>query len=104
MSTLTVVSQSVSEFRDNATETLDRINKTGEAEILTVDGEVRAVILAPAVFEAMAAEVHLNEDVAMIQKSLKEIKNGQFQEAHVVFADIRKQLLAMKHAQENATQ
>ena len=40
--------QSLTDFRQNANQTLDRLGKTGEAEILTVNGEARAVLLSPA--------------------------------------------------------
>jgi hypothetical protein len=35
--------QSLTDFRLKAAETLERLNQTGEAEIITVNGEARAV-------------------------------------------------------------
>lgn len=52
--------QSVTAFRQNATETLDRLARTGEAEVLTVDGEARAVLLSPAAYDAMVREARLS--------------------------------------------
>jgi hypothetical protein len=44
-------SRPLSEFRQTPDETIDRLNQTGEAEILTVNGEPCAVLLSPAVYE-----------------------------------------------------
>ncbi len=50
----TVNTQSLTTFRAKIAETLDRVNQTGQAEIITVNGEARGVLLAPAVFDEMA--------------------------------------------------
>jgi hypothetical protein len=41
--------QTLSDFRDNADATIARLNQTGDAEIITVNGEACAVLLAPGV-------------------------------------------------------
>jgi PHD/YefM family antitoxin component YafN of YafNO toxin-antitoxin module len=92
--------QSLSEFRKKAAETIARLNRTGDAEILTVNGEARAVLLSPAVYDELAREAQLARDVAVIQQSLKEIKEGKGRPAKEVFADIRADLLAMKAARK----
>jgi len=88
--------QSLTDFRQKATETLDRLNKTGEAEILTVNGEARAVLLAPAVYDELAREAQLTRDVSMIRKAMREIDEGKGQEAGEFFSKLRSRLLAMK--------
>src|SRR5271156_6295529 len=90
--------QSLSEFRKKAAETIARLNRTGDAEILTVNGEARAVLMSPAVYDELAREAQLARDVAVIQRSLKEIKEGKGRPVKEVFADIRAELLAMKAA------
>jgi PHD/YefM family antitoxin component YafN of YafNO toxin-antitoxin module len=91
---LTEHTLSLADFREKADETLSRINETGEAEVLTVDGETRAVLLSPAAHNAMANELQLSRDVAPIKKSLEQIERGECQELHAAFADIRAELLA----------
>lgn len=69
--------QSLTDFRQNATETLDRLRKTKEAEIITVNGEAKAVIMAPELYDAMARELELLRDVESMRKSLEDIKAGR---------------------------
>jgi PHD/YefM family antitoxin component YafN of YafNO toxin-antitoxin module len=94
--------QSLSDFRQNAGETLDRLANTGEAEIITVNGEARAVLIAPAVYDELAREVELARDVAAMRKAMKEIADGRGVEATTFFAGLRAELLAMKAAEEGS--
>lgn len=90
--------QSLNDFRQKATETLDRLNKTGEVEILTVNGEARAVLLSPAVYDEMAREAQVTRDVAVMRRALKEIDEGRGMGVDEAFDPIRAELLAMKNA------
>lgn len=92
--------QSLSDFRQKAAETLDRLNRTGEAEILTVNGEARAVLLAPAVYDELAREAQLSIDVANIRKAMKQIDEGDYKEAGVFFDELHAMLLDMKAKQQ----
>ena len=88
--------QSLTDFRQKATETLDRLNKTGEAEILTVNGEARAVLLSPALYDEMSREAQATRDVSVIRQAMKEIDSGKGMEAGALFDGLRSRLLAMK--------
>lgn len=88
--------QSLSDFRHKAGETLDRLNQTGEAEILTVNGEARAVLLSPAAYDAMAREVLIARDIAAIQLARQEFKTGKGKDVRKAFAGLRTELLALK--------
>lgn len=92
--------QSLTDFRQKATETLDRLAQTGEAEIITVNGEARAVLVAPSVYDAMNREAQATRDVAMIRRAMRELEEGQGEEAGVFFDGLRSKLLAMKAEQE----
>ena len=92
--------QSLSDFRKKAAETLDRLNKTGDAEIITVNGEARAVLLSPAVYDEMARETELSRDVEAMRRAMQQIKEGKGRLASEVFAELRAELLAMKAAQD----
>jgi PHD/YefM family antitoxin component YafN of YafNO toxin-antitoxin module len=96
-------SQSLAEFNENPTETLNRLQQTGDPEVLTVDGEVKAVLLSPAIYEEMLAEVLLERDVATIRRSMKEIAEGKGKEANQLFGELRAKLLALKAAADNGT-
>lgn len=88
--------QSLTDFRQKASETLERINRTGEAEILTVNGEAKAVLMSPARYDEMAREAQLARDVAAMRRSREQIDQGQSREMDAVFDDIRSSLLKMK--------
>jgi len=88
--------QSLTDFRQKATETLDRLNRTGEAEILTVNGQARAVLLSPAAYDELAREAQLTRDVTAIRRAIQEIGEGKGQEAGAFFDRLRAELLAMK--------
>jgi PHD/YefM family antitoxin component YafN of YafNO toxin-antitoxin module len=88
--------QSLTDFRQKATQTLDRLNRTGEAEILTVNGEARAVLLAPAAYDELAREAQLSRDAAVMQRAIQQLKDGQGRPADNVFDSLRNELLAMK--------
>ncbi len=89
--------QSVSDFRANYAETLERINESGDAEILTVKGQARAVLMSPAVYDQIMREVQLMRDVAMIRKSVAAHERGESIPAETFFADLRSKLEAMKN-------
>ena len=94
--------QSLTDFRQKATETLDRLNQTGEAEILTVNGEARAVLLSPAAYDKLAREVQLAHDMTAIRQAVQEINEAKGQEAGAFFDGLRAQLLAMKSGRPKA--
>src|ERR1017187_2869096 len=85
--------QSLTDFRQKATETLDRLNKTGEAEILTVNGEARAVLMSPAVYDELAREAQLIRDAAVIRRSRKEFKEGKGQDVNSFLNELQAELL-----------
>lgn len=88
--------QSLSEFRNTADETIARLNQTGEAEILTINGEARAVLLSPAVYEELAREAELNRDVAVMRRSIQQFKEGKRQEVNEFFDELHSKLSAME--------
>lgn len=95
--------QSLTDFRQTATETLDRLNQTGEAEIITINGEARAVLLSPAVFDELTRGTHLTHDTAAIRQAIQEIEDGKGKDAAVFFDELRGQLLAMKANEASGT-
>ncbi|MCC6422671.1 MAG: type II toxin-antitoxin system Phd/YefM family antitoxin [Phycisphaerales bacterium] len=88
--------QSLTDFRQKASETLERINRTGEAEILTVNGEAKAVLLSPVIYDELAREAQLSRDVAAMRRSREQIDQGKSRDVDAIFDDIRSRLLEMK--------
>lgn len=91
--------QSLTAFRQKATETLDRLNETGEAEILTVNGQARAVLLPPVVYDELTREAMLTRDASVIRRAIRQIEDGKGRAADDVFDALRRQLLAKKKRQ-----
>lgn len=87
--------QSLTTFRAKVAETLDRVNQTGEAEIITVNGEARGVILSPAVYDELAREAQITRDLAMMQKALQEHAAGKSRPARDFFDELHGKLLAI---------
>ena len=88
--------QSVSDFKANYSKTLDRLNQTGDAEILTQNGQARAVLLSPKAFDQLMDDAQLTRDVAMIRQSHAEYQRGEARSADEVFDELRDKLMAMK--------
>src|SRR5437764_8789222 len=91
--------QSLTQFRQKANQTLDRLNKTGDAEILTVNGQARAVLLSPARFDELARDAQLSRDAAVMRTAIQQIEQGQGQEAGEFLDELRAQLMTMKGQQ-----
>lgn len=98
--TATEHSQTLAEFRDAAAQTLDRVNRTGEAEALTVDGEVRAMLVPPALYRRMVQEADAERYAAVMRRALQEHADGKSRPAEEFFDELRAKLLAMKAAQQ----
>jgi PHD/YefM family antitoxin component YafN of YafNO toxin-antitoxin module len=88
--------QSLTEFRQKATQTLERLNKSGDAEILTVNGHARAVLLSPALYDQMAEEAQLSRDAAAMRIAIRQIEQGKGRDADKFFDELHSQLLMMK--------
>ena len=89
--------QSLSDFRKNAAQTIDRLNQSGEAEILTVNGQA-AVLISPAVYDDLARQAQLSDDVTAIRTSISQINEGKFKKVNAFFDQVHAQLLATKSA------
>ena len=90
--------QTLSDFSGNPAETLRRLTETGEAEILTVDGEDRVVLLSPAAFDELSLERQLAQDVEAIRRSMKQIDDEEGCAADVYFDRLHTQLVSLKRS------
>jgi PHD/YefM family antitoxin component YafN of YafNO toxin-antitoxin module len=88
--------QSLTQFRQKATETLERLNKSGDAEIITVNGEARAILLSPSTYDEMAREAQLSRDAKVMRTAIEQINDGKGRPANEFFDDLKARLLSMK--------
>lgn len=82
----------LSDFRQNATSHLDHLAQTGRAEVLTVNGEAKGVVMAPQTFERLMEEVELARSLATIDRSIDDIDAGRTKPAKQALRDIAKRL------------
>ena len=88
--------QSLTDFRANATKTLERLNASGDAEIITVNGEAKAILISPSVYDEWAHELEVAATVSRIRKSMEQVDSGEHRDGFEALNDIRDRLLAMK--------
>jgi len=72
--------QSLTDFRANAAKTLERLNKTGHAEIITVNGKAEGVLIPPAVYDEFVQELDIASSVIRMRKALHDVEQGEFQD------------------------
>lgn len=88
-------SQSIDEFNRSSSKILERINRTGAAELITEGGKARAVLVSPATFEEISRQLD-DAFYASMKKGLREIREGKGVLASDFFDELHAKLLAMK--------
>lgn len=77
---------SLTDFRNNAKEHLDRLAKTRQPEVLTVNGEARGVVLSPEAYDELVADAEYARNLRAIRRGLEALKRGETIPAEDVFA------------------
>ncbi len=79
----------LSDFQRNAKSHLNRVNKTGRPEVLTVNGRAEAVLLGRKAYEQMQNAVEELAAIKSIQTSLGQIAAGKTISAKTVHERLR---------------
>lgn len=79
---------SLTDFKQNAQEHLDRLRQTGRPEILTVNGKAQAVVMTPEAYDRLM-DAALNEAKAKIAVGLHQAREGQLIDGDKALADRR---------------
>jgi len=82
----------LSDFRQNATAHLDRLAESGRAEILTVNGQAKGVVMAPEVFDAMVKKIEWYEHLDKLDDSYADALAGRGKPAKQALLDMKKRL------------
>jgi hypothetical protein len=82
----------VTDFTRNTRKYIQRLKKTGNAEVLTVDGEAQVVIQSTTAYQKLVDAAQLVETLAGIQRGLDEADRGEVRPAREFFRE-----LAAKH-------
>lgn len=75
--TLVAVTDSLSNFQRNTKSHLEELHRTGEPELLTVEGEPGVVVQDAAAYEAMLCRLDELEALAGIQRGIDSAKAGK---------------------------
>lgn len=84
--------RSLTDFRNNAKDHLDRIAHTNQPEVLTVNGEARGVVLSPAAFDELVADAEYARNLKAIRNGLLALREGATIPAEQVFAQLEQEL------------
>jgi prevent-host-death family protein len=79
----------LTDFQRNAKLHLNRVNKTGRPEVLTVNGKAEAVLLGRKAFEKMQKDLEELATLKSIQVSLYEMAEGKTISAKTVHKRLR---------------
>ncbi len=79
--------RSLSDFKRNTVDLLDRLRKTGHPLVLTVNGRAELVVQDAEAYQALLDRV---EAIEGIQRGLADVKAGRTKPARQVFARLRR--------------
>ena len=89
--------QSLPSFQETAAATLDRLKRTGEPEVLTIDGQPRTVLLSLEAFDDLSSLARRAADeqyMAEMALAIQDARAGKGQEVREAFAEMRKTRLS----------
>ncbi len=69
------------EHRRNLRDHLRQVQETGRPLYITTNGKTDAVVLSPQAYDALADKAELAESLAMIDRSMEDIRTGRTQPA-----------------------
>lgn len=79
---------SVTEHRNHLKEHLRQVKDTGRPMFITTNGETEAVVLSPTVYDKLAEDAELARSLAMLDRSMDDIKAGRVQPAKQAIDEI----------------
>jgi len=82
--------QSLTSFKNNTSDFINKLKKTGRPSILTVNGKAEVVVMDAAAYQKMQQKIEFDQTVEEINRSLEDFENGRFSPAEEVFARLQK--------------
>ena len=76
-------------FKRNTAQFRDRLRRTGEPEVLTVDGKAELVVQSAEAYQRLLDELERLGALAGIREGLADVKAGRTRPAKEVIADLR---------------
>ncbi len=83
---------SLTDFRNHSAAHLDRLAENGGVEVLTVNGQARAVVMAPATFDYMQKKIAWIEHLEKLDEGYADALAGRGKPVKQAFEDIRERI------------
>ncbi len=80
------------EYRQHLRDHLRRIRETGRPLYVTTNGKTDAVVLSPEAYDELADKAELAESLAMIDRSVDDIREGRTQPARPALENVADEL------------
>jgi PHD/YefM family antitoxin component YafN of YafNO toxin-antitoxin module len=78
----------VSDFNRNTKQAIRRLKKSGQPEVLTVNGEAQVIVQSAASYQKLLEDAELSRSLAVLRKSLSEAKQGKGRPARDVLREL----------------
>ena len=92
----------LTEFKRDSTRLIERLDQSGRAAVLTVEGKAKVVMLGVETFEKLAAAADHVATVQLLRERLKEISRGQGRPMLAVLEELRQEFGIAKTPDEGA--
>ena len=69
---------SLTEFQRNAKDHIERMNRTGKPQVLTINGKAALVVQDAASYQRLLDDLERLETFAAIQRGIDDMKRGRF--------------------------
>ena len=79
---------SFTEHRQHLRDHFEQVKETGRPLYITTNGETDAVVLSPEAYDALADKAELVESLAMLDRSMEDIREGRTHPAKVALKKI----------------
>lgn len=83
---------SFTEHRQHLREHLRRVRETGRPLYITTNGHTDAVVLSPEAYDALADKAEVAESLALLERSMEDIKAGRTRPAKPALERIASEL------------
>ena len=82
--------RSLSDFKRNTGELMERIVESGNPMVLTINGKARLIVQDAAAYQQMLDTLDYNQAVDGIRRGLDDVKQGRTKSVRKAFGEIRK--------------
>jgi prevent-host-death family protein len=82
--------RSLSDFKRNTSELMERMEESGEPMVLTINGKAKLIVQDAASYQKLLESIDYSEAVKGIRRGMDDVKHGRTKPAAAALADIRR--------------